>query len=65
MMKTTLQLRHDIDIGNYHKLKSFLKNFSKGFQSKKSKVLTWKQITAFLDNADDYHYLVMKVLSSL
>ena len=61
MLKTTLQLRNNIDIGNYHKLKNFLKQCSKRYQSKKSKVFTWKEIQEFLKRGDDYFDLAMKV----
>lgn len=61
MLRTTLELRHSIYIGDYHKLKTFLKNFSKGYKPKRAKVLTWKDVEKFVNVADDFVYLGMKV----
>ncbi|CAD6241452.1 GSCOCG00012621001-RA-CDS, partial [Cotesia congregata] len=61
MLRTTINLRHAVDINSYHNLKSFLKNLAKGYQPKKAQVLTLSQINDFLNNFDDLIYLAKKV----
>ncbi|XP_057328498.1 uncharacterized protein LOC130676889 [Microplitis mediator] len=62
MLRTTINLRHAIDINSYHNLKSFIKNLAKGYQPKKAQVLTLSQINNFLNNFDDLIYLAKKVI---
>ncbi|XP_074105386.1 uncharacterized protein LOC141531448 [Cotesia typhae] len=61
MIKSLLNLKQGIDIGKFNKLKTFLKNQSKGFRAKKS-VLTWNEINKFLETATDEIYLAEKVI---
>lgn len=61
MLKSTILTRNDINIQEYKKLTAFLKRKSEGFRSKKSKVLTTKDVYSFLQNAPDDKYLLMKV----
>lgn len=61
MLKTTLNINNDINIYNYAKLTSFMKQLSKGYQPKKSKVLTSSQIKIFLNEAEDNKHLLTKV----
>ena len=61
MLKTTLGLRDNIRLDNFYNLKTFLKNFGKGYRSKKAKVFTWFQIVQFLQGSDDLIYLATKV----
>ncbi|CAG5100853.1 Protein of unknown function [Cotesia congregata] len=52
-----------IHINIYAKLKTSIKNFSKGHVSKKSKVLSWSQFKKFINEAPDYIYLTKKVIA--
>ncbi|EFN70780.1 hypothetical protein EAG_00488 [Camponotus floridanus] len=61
MLKATLNINNDINIQNYTKLTSFMKQLSKGYQPKKSKVLTPSQIKTFLNEAEDNKHLLTKV----
>ena len=61
MLKTTIQIYNNININKYGQLISFLKKESKGFQSKKSNILTPEQIKKFIDEAPDDKYLATKV----
>ena len=60
-LRATLSLRHNININEYHLLKSLLKDHAKGYKAKKSLTLSWTQIRNFLQNSDDYLYLATKV----
>ncbi|CAI6366167.1 unnamed protein product [Macrosiphum euphorbiae] len=62
MLKTTINMKHNINIGTYPKLQAFLKRKSTGFKSKKSKVLTSTDIKKFIDEAPNIQYLVTKVV---
>ena len=61
MLRATLNIRHNINIENYSKLKAYLKRQSDGYKSKKSKILTAKEIKTFLEQAPDREFLFMKV----
>lgn len=65
MLKSTINIRHDIDISKYMKLKALLKRKSEGYKPKKSKTLNSNQISHFLQNAPDKKYLLTKVLNSM
>ena len=54
-------MNHNVNIATYSKLIILLKRKSDGFRSKKSKVLTAKNINDFLENAPDSQYLFIKV----
>lgn len=58
-LKTTLNLKEGVNLDKYNILKSSLKNKSKGYKPKKSKILTLAQVNTFLELADDtiYFYL--------
>lgn len=60
-LRTTLSLRHAININDYHLLKSFMKNESKGYKPKKANILSWAQVKQFLTISDDNIYLATKV----
>lgn len=62
MIKTMLNVKNNVDIGNYGKLKLFLKRRSDGYKPKKSKVFTSEEITKFLKEAPDNEYLLSKVI---
>lgn len=61
MLKTTIQHNEKINIGTYNPLISFLKSHGKGFRSKKSNVLTSKEIETFLKDAPNNTHLATKV----
>ncbi|XP_064212309.1 uncharacterized protein LOC135265892 [Tribolium castaneum] len=61
MLRTTLNLKNNIDISKYPKLCKFLKNKSSGYNPKKSRILTPEQIKEFLCSAPDENYLFSKV----
>ncbi|KAJ3645940.1 hypothetical protein Zmor_023559 [Zophobas morio] len=61
MLRTTINLKHNIDIKTYTKLCEFLKRMSAGYKPKKSKILTPQQIKEFLSTAPDEKYLFIKV----
>ncbi|XP_034939162.1 uncharacterized protein [Chelonus insularis] len=61
MLKNTINSHHNINIGVYTKLLSYLKVRSIGFSSQKSQVLKSEQIKKFLAEAPDEIYLAMKV----
>ncbi|XP_014219502.1 uncharacterized protein LOC106647566 [Copidosoma floridanum] len=62
-LKATLNIKNNIKIEKYLLLKTILKNKSKGYKPKKSLILTWPQITEFLNSAEDSIYLLMKVFN--
>lgn len=61
MLKSTINLNHQIDIGTYFKVKAFLKNKNKGYKKKKSKVFTAAQVKRFVTEAPDEKWLCAKV----
>ncbi|XP_029171116.1 uncharacterized protein LOC114940557 [Nylanderia fulva] len=61
MLKTTINIKNNININKYENLTSFLKTQSKGFQSKKANTLTPEQIKKFLDEAPDQTHLATKL----
>lgn len=61
MLRTTLEVRQNINIATYGKLKTFLKRKSDGYKAKKSKTFTPDEINMFIENADDKKYLATKV----
>lgn len=61
MIKSMLNIKNNTDISKYAKLQAFLKLKSSGYKSKKSKVLTAKEINTFLLEAPDDKYLFTKV----
>lgn len=61
MLKTTVNIKDNIDISKYVKLKAFLKRKSEGHRPKKSKVFTARDVENFLNNAPDDTFLDKKV----
>ena len=51
MLKTIINMKHNINISTYPKLQAFLKRKLTGFKSKKSKVLNSTDIKKFIDEA--------------
>lgn len=61
MLRSTLKLYENRDISQYGKLIAFLKNESKNYKCKKSKVLEREHIQQFLAEAPNKKYLMSKV----
>lgn len=65
MLKSTLNIKHEVDISKYCKLIAFLKRKSEGYTGKKSKTFLPEEIKKFLNEAPDKLYLMQKVSSEL
>lgn len=61
MLKATLNIKNNIDLAKYLKLRAFLKRQSDGFHAKKSRVFQREEIEKFLSDAPDELYLCTKV----
>lgn len=61
MLKSTLNIKENIDLRKFPKLVPYLKKKSVGYRAKKSKILTREQINRFITEANDENYLMMKV----
>ncbi|KAJ8685454.1 hypothetical protein QAD02_021247 [Eretmocerus hayati] len=62
MIKTLLNLRSNIKMGDFQNLKQFLKNFNKSFKAKQAAVFRWEDIEKFLRDAENFIYSAMKVV---
>lgn len=61
MLKATFIINKGIDIGKFVEVVTFLKKKSVGYKPEQSKVLTKAEINAFISQAADDRYLMMKV----
>ncbi|CAH1967165.1 unnamed protein product [Acanthoscelides obtectus] len=61
MLKATILLNHNIDIGKYSKLVKYLKDKNDGYKPTKSRVLNREDINRFIKEAPDDLYLMIKV----
>lgn len=61
MLKSTIFCNHNVNIGQYDRLTTFLRNKNKGFHSTKGNMFTAKEIRKFLNEAPDDEYLGIKV----
>ena len=61
MLKSTMNIRHNVNIGNFSQLVSFLKRKNNGYKAKKSRVFSKEEFYKFLQEAEDSKYLMMKV----
>lgn len=61
ILKITLNVNHNINLGTYSKLRKFVKCQNEGYQVKKAKTFTPSEINKFIDEAPDDQYLVTKV----
>jgi hypothetical protein len=52
MLKATLNVKENIEIGAFLKVIAFLKRNAVGYEAKKSKVLTREEVNTFLKEAD-------------
>lgn len=64
-IKTSLAVRKEANIAVFTKVTQFLKNKSIGFCSEKSRTFSRSQMNAFLAEAPDDKFLMMKVISSV
>lgn len=62
MLKTTLRVKENLEIGQFNKLISFLKQQNIGHKSKKSKIFSYDDINIFLLKARDDLHLLRKVV---
>ncbi|XP_023310156.1 uncharacterized protein LOC108906291 [Anoplophora glabripennis] len=62
MLKSTLNVKENVDIKKFTKLVPYLKKLSVGHNPKKSKVLTREEVNQFIREADDEIYLMAKVV---
>ncbi|XP_044595729.1 uncharacterized protein LOC123272797 [Cotesia glomerata] len=63
MLKSVMDLHKGINIDQYKRLKQFLKNKSKGFEPKKSKIFSLGEVKKFIETAPDNIYLAMTVIA--
>lgn len=61
MLKSTLNIKHNINIEKYTRLIAFLKKMKSGYIAKKSKTLEIEDIDKFIREAPDEDFLMMKV----
>lgn len=61
MLRAVLNIKQNIDISQYSKLRAFLKRQNAGYKPKKSNVLSEENISTFLNKAPE-EYLVQKVI---
>lgn len=61
MLKATIRIKENVDIGKYGDVTAFLKVKSIGFKSVKAEVFTEQQIKSFFDGAPDLQWLDVKV----
>lgn len=60
-IKSTLLINRNVDISKFSKLNTFLKQKSRGYQPKQSKILSSEQMLTFIMEAPDDNYLMIKV----
>lgn len=61
MLKATIKINDNVDIGTYHKLSTYLKAKLVGYKPNKAKVFTEVQIEKFIREAPDEAWLDVKV----
>lgn len=61
MVKKTLIVNKNINIANYYKLMEYLKQTSKGYKAKKSKILSREDVLKFIYKAPNETFLMKKV----
>jgi integrase len=62
MLKTTLNVKENLDISRFNKLTAFLKQQNVGYKPKKSKILNKDEVKTFLLTAHDDVHLLHKVI---
>ncbi|KAJ3652150.1 hypothetical protein Zmor_018140 [Zophobas morio] len=63
VLKASINVNKNIDIGKYSKLTAYLKSESRGYKAKKAAVLERAHVEEFLTRACDKKYLMIKVIS--
>lgn len=61
MLKNTIKVKDNIDIGEYHQLTGFLKAKSRDYNVLKAKVFGDSEVKRFVSEAPDYLWLDVKV----
>ena len=61
MLRSVISIKRNVDISKYTHLIALLKRKCEGYRPKKSKILTKQDIARYLQEADDYTYLMKKV----
>lgn len=61
MLKSTLNLKNNVDISKFNKLIMFIKKQKVGYVAKKSKVLEKEHIQKFISDAPTDKFLMTKV----
>lgn len=61
ILKTMLYINHNVTIGDYSELRTFVNSKYKSHQAKKAKPFTSLEINRFITEASDSRYLVTKV----
>lgn len=61
MLRSTLEINHNIFLKQYSKLRSFLKEINSGYKKKSYKTFTSEEINKFISEAPDEVYLPAKV----
>lgn len=64
MLKSTIEIKHKVNIGEYPKVRAFLKRKNEGYTPRKSRVLENQQVLKFLKEAPDDKFLLTKVCQS-
>ena len=62
MLKSTMLTRDDMDIKKFLRLRDLIRQNNKNYRPKKSAVLSWENITTFMQQAPDYIFLAAKVI---
>ena len=62
MLRSTISVKHDINISEYKKLLAYLKRQAVGHKPRKSNTLNFDEIKTFLTEAPDEIYLLQKVI---
>lgn len=63
-LKSTVSIKHQVDISKYTKLYALLKRKAEGYEAKKSKAFTTKEMKQFIETAPDNKYLLSKVMNN-
>jgi hypothetical protein len=61
MVKSTLLIKKNVDIGKFSKLIAYLKRQNDEYQAKKSRILSRIEVNRFLQEAPDKEFLMSKV----
>lgn len=62
MLKSTIMIKHNINISKYTKLIAFIKQKNTGYKPKKPNIFTRDDVHKFLIEAPDQMYLMWKVI---